>query len=124
MNRLALCLTTFASAAIAACVGVGWTSGESGLAYVPVEQCPAAGGTVVVRGGLTPAPICVVRTPDANKRCTDSSQCKGRCIVDDDGEEGLRRGARATGACEADNATFGCFAEVRRGRLMGSLCVD
>jgi hypothetical protein len=125
MNRLALCLAILAPTAIAACVSAGWTSEDSGLAYVPVEQCAAAGGRVMVAGGLAPAPMCVIPTADANRPCTDSAQCIGRCINDGGEEDEIPRpGARATGRCEPDNASFGCFAEIRRGRATRALCVD
>jgi hypothetical protein len=125
MNRLSLWLAILAPAAAAACVSAGWPSDDSGLPHVPVEQCSAAGGTVMVAGGLAPAPMCVVPTPDANRPCTDSSQCVGRCIHDGGEADAIpRAGARATGRCEPDNASFGCFAEIRRGRATGAMCVD
>lgn len=121
MQRINLSLA--ALALTGACIGAIWPS-ERKLPEVPLEQCTAAGGVVRVAGGLVPAPMCIVQTPDAGKQCTDSSECTGRCTVSDDGEKDLRQGTRANGRCEASNADFGCYAEVRHGRLTGTICVD
>ncbi|NBW08560.1 MAG: hypothetical protein EBR82_11095 [Caulobacteraceae bacterium] len=99
--------------------------GQSKLVTPTLEGCAAAGGTIQTSGGMLPGQMCKVRTPDAGKTCTDNDQCAGRCLYWDKtpGVHG-REGARVTGQCEPSNGTFGCFAEVRNGRLTGYLCVD
>jgi hypothetical protein len=76
--------------------------------------------------GLIGSRACVVPTSNGGKRCKDSSECDGRCIVDDwDGDRPPSVGTKVSGTCEASNLTFGCFAEVRRGRIASRfLCVD
>ncbi len=98
---------------------------QSSLIVPPAEQCEAAGGSVELTG-LTRSPRCVVPTADAGQVCSDSSDCEGRCLLEDwEGERPPRLGTRATGVCEASNLTYGCFAEVRRGRIASTfLCVD
>ena len=97
----------------------------STLQVPPAEQCEASGGSMQPVG-LTRSPACVVPTSDGGKRCKDSSECDGRCIVDDwDGDRPPPVGTKVNGTCEASNLTFGCFAEVRRGRIASHfLCVD
>lgn len=93
--------------------------------HPPIEQCAAFGGSVEVRGIFARAPMCVIRNRDANRPCIDSSQCRGRCLLSDTAVVELpRAGTRAVGYCEPDNATFGCFAEVRRGKATDFLCAE
>ena len=98
---------------------------ESALAVPTVGQCEASGGKVT-NVGMTGMPACLIPTEDAGKSCRDSSDCEGRCIVDDwEGDKPPRIGTKVAGVCEASNLTFGCFAEVRRGRINSVfLCVD
>lgn len=97
----------------------------STLPVPPAGQCTAAGGTIR-EVGLLGHPACEVPTSDAGKICRDSKDCEGRCLVEDwDGDRPPSVGTPAAGQCEASNLTFGCFAEVRRGRIASLfLCVD
>lgn len=90
-----------------------------------LEQCEASGGTIE-KVGMVGMPACVVPTKDAGKPCGDSSECEGRCLVEDwRGEHPPRVGTLSRGTCEASNITNGCFGEVRRGRIATAfLCVD
>lgn len=93
---------------------------KSRLASVPVERCADFGGKVEVRGVWVERPTCIVPTKDANKPCSDSSQCIGRCIDKSDETVGITKNGR----CEADNDTAGCFSEVQQGKRTGMICVD
>ena len=96
------------------------------LPHVSVEQCASHGGTVREpdQSGWETAPICIVTTPDADRACTDSSQCTGRCLFGGGRLNDPRPGSRAVGSCEPSNYTIGCFAEVRDGRLTAYMCQD
>jgi hypothetical protein len=97
----------------------------STLSVPPVEQCKASGGTIE-KVGMIGTPACVIPTADAGKTCRDSGECQGRCLVKDwKGDHPPRVGTQSKGMCEASNLTFGCFAEIRRGRIATAfLCVD
>lgn len=88
---------------------------------VDAVACRARGGEVrpVCRRQV---PRCVVRHPDAGQPCTDSSQCKGRCLVD--GARPLESGEAAKGRCEEDDDPCGCKIEVKNGKVTGGICVD
>ena len=97
----------------------------SRLSVPSLEQCATSGGSIV-NAGLVGAPACRITTADAGKLCNDSSECEGRCLVDDwEGDKPPRIGADSKGKCEASNLTFGCFAEIRGGKIgTAFLCVD
>jgi len=46
------------------------------------------------------------------------------CIIREDALDTHPLGSQAIGQCQADDALFGCFAEVREGRVQQGLCVD
>ena len=97
----------------------------AGLTVPTVEQCKASGGKVETVG-MVGTPACVIPTADAGKMCSDSSECQGRCLVEDwKGDRPPRVGTQSKGICETSNLTFGCIAEVRRGRIATAfVCVD
>jgi hypothetical protein len=81
-------------------------------------------GQFWARRGLMGEKMCVTPYPDAGKACSDRSDCAGRCIADYAAVKGQTSGSPAVGKCQADDALFGCYAEVRQGRLGARLCVD
>ena len=97
----------------------------SNLAVPSIDQCEIAGGSIE-KTGITRTERCLVPTQDAGKICRDSAGCEGRCLVEDwEGEDPPTVGTRAEGRCEASNLTYGCYAEVRSGRIAsGFICVD
>jgi len=97
----------------------------STLIVPAVGQCKASGGKVE-KVGMVGTPACVIPAADAGKTCSDSSECQGRCLVEDwEGDRPPPIGTKSKGMCEASNLTFGCIAEVRRGRIATPfVCVD
>lgn len=69
-------------------------------------------------------PICVTRFADAGRSCSGDADCVGRCIIDYEQLDGRPVGAAATGQCQADDAPFGCFAEVIDGKITQPVCID
>lgn len=82
--------------------------------------CKLRGGEWT-RYGLSPDPICLMKTKDAGQTCTDSDQCEGSCVSY---EEGLKRGDSAKGICTSHNTLVGCFTSIEDGKVEMSLCVD
>ncbi|MBB3990144.1 hypothetical protein [Croceicoccus naphthovorans] len=81
--------------------------------------CEAAGG-FLDRRGRAQTLMCVHPYADAGKACTDNQQCDGKCVAAvDDGPDG-----EVVGTCQADDALFGCYAEVVDGKLVRAICVD
>lgn len=81
--------------------------------------CAARGGNyqpVCLMG----RPMCVLPHADAGKSCTDSSQCEGRCVV----ENGADPGKQVTGVCSRNNNPCGCFTLVQNGVSQPTLCAD
>jgi len=74
-----------------------------------------------MRVGILQYQKCVFRYSDAGKECRSSSECEGRCLVDN---ESLPIGTEAMGACERDNSYFGCWTEVEDGVAVSAMCVD
>ncbi|MGO4410030.1 MULTISPECIES: hypothetical protein [unclassified Brevundimonas] len=85
------------------------------------SSCTARGGEMRQVGRMQ-SWQCVVRYPDAGKRCTDASQCEGDCEIA--GNNGIAPGARATGVCQADSNRFGCRTTIKDGKAEATLCID
>lgn len=95
----------------------------SGIPTREARACAVSGGTLEARGRRQTL-MCVHRFADAGKSCTTKSDCKGRCIASS-GPNGLPKvGEAATGRCQADDRIFGCFAEVKDGKVASSMCID
>ena len=84
-------------------------------------ECTSRGGTIKKVCRLQ-QPWCVVSYSDAGKRCTDKSQCKGRCILDS--KVHVEIGEKAEGRCEPDDDPCGCKPEVIDGKFAGGQCID
>lgn len=83
------------------------------------DACTAAGGFLDRRGRANTL-MCVHPYADSGKQCTDNQQCDGKCVAaPDDGPDG-----EVVGTCQADDALFGCYAEVVDGKLVRAICVD
>lgn len=115
MRRLAALIALLA---LAACAPMG--EGPSSAPTVDAAACVANGGTVKKVCRMQ-RPACIFNNPDAGKSCTDSSQCKGRCTIEDERPE---VGAKAIGTCEADNDLCGCSTEIIDGKATAGRCVD
>lgn len=91
------------------------------------EECSQRGGQIqrgvrIGNGGPT-FMVCVVHHADADKECTDSSQCEGACLV---WESDIREGEAAVGECQAETPIqSGCYASVVGGIVKGpGLCMN
>ena len=82
-------------------------------------DCTTAGGEWK-KVGLAGNLACVLKTKDAGKSCTDSSQCEERCLAGIDQADS----AKTAGQCQATNQPFGCFAEIKDGVAEPALCID
>lgn len=92
---------------------------KSSLGTLSREKCDAVGG---VWAGSPTAEFatCTKRANDAGSSCNDHSDCALRCLTSRDVEPG----ARATGQCEGNDSSFGCFQGIANGRASEILCVD
>ena len=91
------------------------------LAAIDKEACAAKGGEVR-QEGLLGTYRCTVPYADAGKACTDKSDCEGKCLLPPEPEAAT--GEAATGACQANDSPFGCYAEILDGKIAAALCVD
>lgn len=89
------------------------------LAEIDQEACRGAGGEVRQEGMLGMY-RCVKPYADAGKACRSKSDCEGKCLATDDAAPD----AEVTGACQANDSPFGCYAEVEDGKVTGAICVD
>ncbi|MBT2187685.1 hypothetical protein [Sphingobium nicotianae] len=85
-------------------------------------SCARTGGFLAQRGRRGNL-MCVHPFVDAGKSCSSKSDCKGRCIAKTDGPL-PEAGASAAGMCQADDRLFGCFAEIDKGKVKSSMCID
>ncbi len=95
-------------------------SRASALASIDQEQCRAEGG--LIRGvGMFGTPACVKPFPDADKSCSDKSECKGLCKAHDDAIVG----DRAVGTCQKDtHDIYGCYNKIEEGIVAAGICMD
>ena len=83
--------------------------------------CAKAGGEVrpVCR---MQKPMCVVTFADANKACSDSSECgSGRCLSVN---TTATSGQAAKGQCSPTNDPCGCYQRIEDGVALPTLCAD
>jgi len=118
MRILAAVIALFA---LAACAPMSGGEGPATAPSIDVAACTANGGTVKPVCRMQ-KPACIFAYADAGKSCTDSDQCKGRCIA----AEGAmpEGGATVAGICEADNDLCGCSTEIVGGKAVAGRCVD
>lgn len=89
------------------------------LARPDAAGCKAAGGFLARRGRMQ-SEMCVHPYSDAGMTCTDNQQCEGKCVTQPDaGPDGS-----IAGQCQADDALFGCYAEVVDSKAVRAICVD
>ncbi len=81
--------------------------------------CEAAGGTVG-RAGLVNWEHCIMPYKDAGKVCSDNSECTGQCR----NTLPAQGSGPVTGKCQANNLPFGCYGEVKNGKVTSRICVD
>lgn len=91
------------------------------LAAIDKEACAAKNGEVR-QEGLLGTWRCVIPYADAGNACRDKTDCEGKCLVPPDSD--AVTGAEATGACQANDSPFGCYAEIVDGKVAAALCVD
>jgi len=91
------------------------------LAAIDREACEKEGGEVR-QEGLLGTWRCVRPYADAGKECRSKSDCEGKCLLPPD-SSGVT-GAEASGACQANDSPFGCYAEVDGGKVTPAICVD
>lgn len=73
---------------------------DSMLPVPTVEQCEASNG-MIVRAGLLAIPACQILTKDGGKSCRNSSECVGRCLVEEwEGDYPPSIGVQSEGHCE------------------------
>ncbi len=83
--------------------------------------CAKAGGEVrpVCR---MQKPMCVVTFADANKACSDSSECgSGRCLSVN---TTAASGQAAKGQCSPTNDPCGCYQRIEDGVALPTICAD
>jgi hypothetical protein len=83
--------------------------------------CAKAGGEVrpVCR---MQKPMCVVTFADANKACSDSSECgSGRCLSVN---TTATAGQAAKGQCSPTNDPCGCYQRIEDGVALPTICAD
>lgn len=81
--------------------------------------CEAAGGEVG-RAGMIGWEHCIMPYADADKVCSDNSECEGQCryTLPPQGNQPV------TGKCQVNTLPFGCYSEVVNGKATPMLCVD
>ena len=89
------------------------------------RQCLASGGKLAIMG-LSGNEGCVRPTPDAGKSCTDGTQCKAGCFLDER-QPGFKQpaaGSKVAGVCAPTDFPFGCRTAVVKGTVGIGLCID
>lgn len=114
---------TQASAETDAALAAPDAQGTVAAGQVDAASCEAAGGFLAQRGKLQ-SRICVHPYADAGKTCRDSQECDGKCVTSPQAEPGEPADGQLVGQCQADDALFGCYAEVVDGKRVRAICVD
>ena len=122
LSSPALKVLVFLALAAALGAGVAQASGRA-MSESERNQCLASGDSIAIMG-LSGSEGCVHRMPDAGKPCTDGSQCKAGCFLDEARATPKVPGAPVTGACAPTDYIFGCRSPVVDGKASPGLCVD
>jgi len=85
-------------------------------------RCKAAGGSVEP-GGMLGFDQCVQTYADAGNACQAETDCMGLCLLSPDSEDDVDQ-PTDDGICQATDSPFGCYAEVREGKVHWAICVD
>lgn len=110
----------FAASLLAASAGCASVAPPAAIKpVIPQDEasCREAGGHWT-RLGIpceTCEKSCDMKTTDAGNRCTDSSQCQGACIAENESAK--------AGQCAAWAFTFGCYYFMEHG-VAQQICVD
>lgn len=93
---------------------------QDALAKIDVLACLNHGGVIkgICMSGL---PTCVQQYLDAGKKCSDSTQCAGKCRIE---HNFVKKDLPAVGFCSADNDPCGCFQLIKSGIAQAVLCAD
>jgi len=94
--------------------------------------CEAQGGKWGPLGGFRNQTGCNIPYSDGGTTCSDSSECQGRCIFEDQIEnfvtskavKEFKPGEPVTGVCAPWRTMFGCFTYVRKGKVIPGPCID
>ena len=122
-------LAVCAAVVVASCAPTATPPGPTEDLSVPHGQTPTAAQTAACaaqggtygRGGLGGFWTCVIPYADANKPCSDASDCQGECRAPPNATP--VRG-QAPGRCAPSNSHFGCYSRVEKGVVGPGLCVD
>ena len=77
-------------------------------------DCIAQGG-VWNKNDFSPRYWCVLKTTDSGKTCSDSNQCEGFCLADNE--------TATSGKCSELIAPTGCFSPMKNGWVQGTVCI-
>jgi len=95
------------------------------------ESCEAKGGIWGPGGGRSRKETCSFTLSDGGKECSDTNECKGACIVrfpeiTKEEDEKLSKGEPVykKGSCSVIKPLFGCYGEIKDGKIYGKVCVD
>ena len=69
-------------------------------------------------------PICQKRYADAGQVCANDADCLGGCLDERPEAADLKIGVAATGRCETESYTPGCYAIIDDGKVKNVLCID
>ena len=89
------------------------------LSGLDLGACESSGG--LIEGiGMFGEPACVTHFSDGGKKCSDSSDCEGDCMVY--GE--FKTGEQVDGRCSTQTPEQGgCFARVNGGKVQPGICI-
>jgi len=94
-----------------------------GIPTLETQRCARAGGFLDQRGRRGNL-MCVYPFADAGKACSSTKDCQGRCLAVSGGGGLPKAGEEAAGRCQPDDKLFGCFAELDKGKVKSTMCID
>ena len=84
-----------------------------------IRTCQSRGDRIVSFG---PSTWCSEIYNDGGKVCSDSSECEGRCVVEEPVE--VAAGVEATGMCQAEEPVSSCYATITKGIAGLTICIN
>jgi hypothetical protein len=89
------------------------------LGDLDLAACQSTGG-LIAGIGMFGEPACVRYFSDGGKKCSDSSDCQGNCMVYGD----FKTGDQVDGQCATQTPEQGgCFAKVSSGKVQPGICI-
>lgn len=92
---------------------------EEATEYEDAETCRDEGGSWIRGQDAARTQLCLKPYPDAGSPCEDEEDCNGKCLARLNSETD-----EYEGYCQKNNNPYGCFVEMKDGKVQKEICIN